>query len=130
MRGLGLLIAAIAVLFLAPVAASNPPGFHRDESDIAFNAATIAASGRDEHGASMPLDFSSMGDWKSGPYIYLLAGTFVVTGPSQWVARGLSATLGLFAVALLGLLGFRLTRLRSVGLRPPRSLPRHRGSSR
>jgi hypothetical protein len=115
-RGLGLLIAAIAVLFFASVAASNPPGFHRDESDIAFNAATIAASGRDEHGASMPLYFSSMGDWKSAPYIYLLAGTFVVTGPSERVARSLSATLGLLAVALLGLLGYRLTRRRSVGL--------------
>lgn len=116
MRGPRLLVVAIAVLFFASVAASNPPGFHRDESDIAFNAATIAASGRDEHGASMPLYFSSMGDWKSAPYIYLLAGTFVITGPSQWVARAFSATLGLLAVALLGLLGFRVTGRRSVGL--------------
>jgi hypothetical protein len=107
--------AAIAALFLVSISTSNPPGFHRDESDIAFNAATIAHSGRDEHGAHMPLYFSSAGDWKSGPYIYLLAGVFAVTGPGERAALGLSATLGLLVVAVLGLLGFRLTRRASVG---------------
>jgi 4-amino-4-deoxy-L-arabinose transferase-like glycosyltransferase len=107
---------AIAALFLGSISTSNPPGFHRDESDIAFNAATIAASGRDEHGARFPLYFSSMGDWKSAPYIYLLAGVFTISGPSEPAARALSAVLGLLAVALLGVLGFRLTRRPSIAV--------------
>jgi 4-amino-4-deoxy-L-arabinose transferase-like glycosyltransferase len=107
---------AIAALYLASISTSNPPGFFHDESDIAFNAASIADSGRDEHGAVMPLYFSSFGDWKSGPYIYLLAGVFRIFGPSELAARALSATLGLAAVALLGLLGYRLSGKRSIGL--------------
>jgi hypothetical protein len=62
----------------------------------------------------MPMYFSSIGDWKSGPYVYLLAGVFTVTGPSKLVARALSATLGLLAVGMLGLLGLRLTGRTSI----------------
>jgi hypothetical protein len=108
--------AAIAALFLASIPTSNPPGFYRDESNIAFTAASVADTGRDQHGALLPLYFSALGDWKSAPYIYVLAGVYAVTGPNERVARALSATLGLGAVALLGLLGLRLTRRRSVGL--------------
>jgi 4-amino-4-deoxy-L-arabinose transferase-like glycosyltransferase len=115
-RGARIIVAAaIAALFLASISTANPPGFYHDESDIALNAAGIAASGRDEHGALLPLYFSSFGDWKSGPYIYLLSGVFAVTGPSELAARALSATLGLAAVVLLGLLGARLSGRSSVG---------------
>jgi hypothetical protein len=104
------------VLSLAPVVASQPPGFYRDESNIAFTAATVAASGRDQHGALLPLYFSALGDWKSAPYIYLLSAVFIVTGPSEVAARALSAAVGLGAVILLGLVGVRVTGRRSVGL--------------
>jgi 4-amino-4-deoxy-L-arabinose transferase-like glycosyltransferase len=109
-------VAGIAALFLASISTSNPPGFYRDESNISLNAATIAKSARDQHGALLPLYFSSFGDWKSAPYIYVLSGVFAVTGPSELAARALSATLGLGAVALLGLLGLRLSGRRSVGV--------------
>jgi hypothetical protein len=104
------------VLWLAPVVAHNPPGFYRDESNIAFTAARVAASGRDQHGALMPLYFATLGDWKSAPYIYLLSAVFVVTSPSEVAARALSAAVGLGAVILLGLVGLRVTGRRSVGL--------------
>jgi 4-amino-4-deoxy-L-arabinose transferase-like glycosyltransferase len=110
------ILVAITALFLGSVAASNPPGFYHDESDIAFNAASIARSGRDEHGALMPLYFSSFGDWKSSPFIYVLSGVFAVTGPSERAARAMSAALGLVAVMLIGLLGARLSGRLSVGV--------------
>ena len=106
----------LAVVYLASVSTSNPPGFYRDESNIAFNAATISESGRDEHGALLPLYFRSFGDWKSAPYIYLLAGVFRITGPNELAARALSAVLGLAAVAVIGLLAIRLSGSRSVGV--------------
>jgi hypothetical protein len=109
-------VAGIVALFLASISTSNPPGFYRDESNIAFNAATIADSGRDQHGALLPLYFSSFGDWKSAPYVYVLSGVFAITGPNELAARALSATLGLGAVALLGLLGLRLSGRRSVAV--------------
>jgi hypothetical protein len=108
--------AAVALLFLGTVSRSHPPGFYRDESNIAFNAASIAAGGRDEHGAVMPLYFRSFGDWKSGPFIYLLAGVFKLAGPSELAAKALSAVLGLLAVLLLGLLALQLSGSRWVAL--------------
>ncbi len=104
---LGAIVAVAAFeLWITP---ANPPGFHRDEASIAYNAHTISTSLRDEDGGFLPLFFKSFGDYKSPVYPYLLAGVFRVTGPHQEVARGLSAVLVLAAVLLLGLLAHRLT---------------------
>jgi Dolichyl-phosphate-mannose-protein mannosyltransferase len=104
----------VAGLFLA-VTPGNPPGFYRDESALAYNAYTISQSGKDEHGATLPLFFGSFGDYKSPTYTYLLAGVFRVVGPSIEAARLLSAVLGLLAVGALGLLAARITGRGDVG---------------
>ena len=105
--GLGALVAVIAFqLWIDP---SNPPGYHRDEASLSYNAYSIATSLRDEDGGFMPLFFRSFGDYKSPVYPYVLAGVFRITGPHAEVARGLSAVLVLAAVLLLGLLARRLT---------------------
>ncbi|HWS87514.1 MAG TPA: hypothetical protein VN282_11150 [Pyrinomonadaceae bacterium] len=88
----------------------NPPGFYIDESSIAYNALTVARTGRDEHGEAWPLYFRAFGDYKNPTYVYLLAAVFRVTGPGVAVARLLSAALGAAAALLLGLLAWRLTR--------------------
>jgi hypothetical protein len=87
----------------------NPPGFYIDESSIAYNALTVAESGRDEHGEAGPLYFRAFGDYKNPTYVYLLAAVFRVTGPSVTAARMLSAALGAAAALLLGLLASRLS---------------------
>jgi 4-amino-4-deoxy-L-arabinose transferase-like glycosyltransferase len=105
--------AAVCVLAFALYAADvpdNPPGFYIDESSIAYNALTVAQSGRDEHGEAWPLYFRAFGDYKNPTYVYLLAAVFKVTGPSIEAARLLSACLGALAALLLGLLALRLTR--------------------
>jgi 4-amino-4-deoxy-L-arabinose transferase-like glycosyltransferase len=94
---------------------SNPPGFFIDESSIAFNAQSIATTGRDEHGDSWPLFFRAFGEFKNPVYIYLLAGVFRLTGPGILGARSLSAMAGLVTVVLLGLLGARISESRWVG---------------
>jgi 4-amino-4-deoxy-L-arabinose transferase-like glycosyltransferase len=104
---LGAIVAVAAFeLWITP---SNPPGFHRDEASIAYNAYTVSTSLRDEDGGLFPLFFRSFDDYKSPLYPYLLAAVFRVTGPHKEVARGLSAVLVLAAVLLLGLLAYRLT---------------------
>ena len=109
------LCAAVAAgLFLA-VVPGNPPGFYRDESALAYNAYTVSQTGKDEHGATLPLFFRSFGDYKSPAYTYLLAATFRVAGPSIEAARALSAVLGLLALLGLGLLAARVTGRREVG---------------
>ncbi len=106
--GLGAILAIVAFqLWISP---SNPPGYHRDEAALSLNAYTLSQGLRDEDGARLPLFFRSFDDYKSPVYPYLLAGVFDLTGPSQSVARGLSAVFVLAAILLLGLLAYRLTR--------------------
>lgn len=87
----------------------NPVGFFVDEASIAYNAHTVAQTGRDEYGEALPLYFRAFGEYKSPVYIYVLSLVFRVTGPSSLVARIVSATAGLIAAVLFGLLGARLT---------------------
>jgi len=115
-RGLGhpaVLLGLAAVLavvgFQLWVTPSNPPGYHRDEAALSYNAYSVATTARDEDGAFMPLFFRSFGDYKSPLYPYVLAGIFRITGPHKIVARAFSAVLGAIAVLLLGLLAKRLT---------------------
>ena len=97
--GLGAVLAVVAFqLWITP---SNPPGYHRDEAALSYNAYSISTSLRDEDGGFLPLFFRSFGDYKSPLYPYLLAGVFRLTGPHAQVARGFSAVLGLAAVLLL-----------------------------
>jgi 4-amino-4-deoxy-L-arabinose transferase-like glycosyltransferase len=105
--GVGAVVAIAAFqLWITP---SNPPGYHRDEAALSYNAYSISTSLRDEDGSFLPLFFRSFGDYKSPLYPYVLAGVFRITGPDAEVARGLSAVLVLAAVLLLGLLAHRLT---------------------
>lgn len=112
--GLGGILAVVAFqLWITP---SNPPGYHRDEAALSLNAYTLSENLRDEDGARLPLFFRSFEDYKSPVYPYLLAGVFRLTGPSQTVARGFSAVLVLSAILLLGVLAWRLSRSRLVGV--------------
>ena len=105
----------VVVAYFARVG-TNPPGFFIDEASIAYNAHTIAQHGTDEHGQHFPLYFRAFGEYKSPVYIYVLAALFRITGPSVFVARLLSAILGLSAAIFLGLLAFRITTRRAIGL--------------
>src|SRR5690242_8698149 len=113
---LGLAAVLAVVAFQLWVTPTNPPGYHRDEAALSYNAYSIATTGRDEDGAVMPLFFRSYGDYKSPLYPYLLAGLFRITGPHKEVARGFSPVLGALAVLLLGLLAKRVTGRSVVGI--------------
>src|SRR5690242_18008143 len=113
---LGLAAVLVVVGFQLWVTPSNPPGYHRDEAALSYNAYSIATTGRDEDGAVMPLFFRSYGDYKSPLYPYLLAAVFRLSGPHKEVARAFSAILGAAAVLLLGLLATRLTGRAVVGV--------------
>src|SRR2546421_1305020 len=111
-----LLLVAVGVALCFEGLRHNPPGFHLDESSIAYNAHTVSQTGRDEHGEAWPLYFRAFGEFKNPVYVYLLAAVFRLTGPGILSARSLSATAGLAAAALLGLLAARSTRSRATGL--------------
>ena len=114
LRGRGLLLALVAFAVLVLVVqftglTDRPTGFYLDESSFAWNAWSLVTTGADEHGRPWPIFFESFGDWKTAPYIYLLAAVFAVTGPSILAARVLSAGAGVVAVASMGALAYRMT---------------------
>jgi hypothetical protein len=87
-----------------------PRGFSIDESSICYNAWTISQTGQDEYGQAWPLFFRAFGEYKSPGIIYLLAALFRLAGPSIAAARLLTATCGILAASLLGLLAWKMTR--------------------
>jgi len=105
-----LVIAAVAAVLYVWNVRSNPPGFHVDESSVAYNAHLIATTGKDEHGEPWPLFFRAFGEYKNPVYVYLLAAVFRVTGPSIAVARQSTAMLGLLAAVFMGWLALRMSR--------------------
>src|SRR5258705_3118030 len=111
-----LLPASLVVVLYFYDVPKNPAGFFVDEASIAYNADTIAQTGRDEFGYKFPLYFRAFGEYKSPVYIYILSAVFWLTGPSVLVARSLSATAGLLTALLFGILAAQLARRRSVGL--------------
>ncbi len=113
---LGLAAVVAIVAFQLWITPTNPPGYHRDEAALSYNAYSVSTSLRDEDGSLLPLFFRSFGDYKSPLYPYVLAAVFRITGPHAEVARGLSAVLVLAAVLLLGLLAKRLTESNLVAL--------------
>jgi hypothetical protein len=115
LAALALLLALGLWVYTAGVP-ERPPGYFVDESSISYNAHLISTTGRDEHGVRFPLFFRAFGEYKNPAHVYLLAVVFLFTGPSVVAARMLSAMIGVCAAFALGLLGWRLSGRRDVGL--------------
>jgi hypothetical protein len=108
-------VAALAVVLCVVVyqlwiTPANPPGFHRDEASVAYNAYSLSRDLRDQDGGLLPLYIVSFGDYKSPLFVYLLAGVFRLTDPDPQVARQVAAAVVLGAVLVIGLIAFRRTR--------------------
>lgn len=100
-----LVIAACLRLFLLD---KVPPSLNWDEVSMGYTAYSIAETGRDEWGESLPLFFRSYGEWKSAVYIYLLVPLVKIFGMNAWSVRLPSALAGILAVDLTYLIGSRL----------------------
>lgn len=111
-----LLVLALGLGIYTAGVPERPPGYFVDESSISYNAHLVALTGRDEHGVLFPLFFRAFGEYKNPAHVYLLAAVFLFTGPSIAAARMTSALIGVAAGLLVGLLGWRLSGRREVGL--------------
>jgi len=94
-----LFIALILGAFLRLWQVSNiPNGLTWDEAAIGYNAFSILKTGRDEHGAFLPLIFESFGDYKPGAYIYLTVPSVAIFGLNELAVRFPSVLAGLLAI--------------------------------
>lgn len=95
---------------------SNPPGLNQDETAIGYNAYSILTTGRDEHGAFMPLYFKSFNDYKLPGYIYLTAASEKIFGVTPFAVRFPSALFGSLTLVGLFFLVKRLTNSTALSL--------------
>src|SRR3989344_678318 len=93
-----LLIFFFALLLRTVNLGNHPPGLTWDEAGLGYNAYSILKTGRDEHGAFMPLIFKSFGDYKPGIYVYLTVPSIAVFGLTEFAVRFPSALFGALAV--------------------------------
>ncbi len=77
---------------------SVPNGLTWDEAAIGYNAYSLLKTGRDEHGAFLPLVFKSFGDYKPGAYIYLAVPSVAIFGLNEFAVRFPSALAGILAI--------------------------------
>ncbi len=78
-----------------------PHGFNADEASIGYNAYSLIQTGKDEHGAFLPIHFKSFGDYKPGFYFYLVLPFVKFLGLNIWAVRLPAALLGTLAVFVL-----------------------------
>lgn len=86
---------------------SFPVSLYTDEADQGYNAYSILISGRDEHGAFLPVSLRSFGDWKPPLPAYLMIPFIRVFGLSEETVRLPSVMLGIGSILIL----FGLVRL-------------------
>jgi len=93
-----------------------PPHLSNDEISIAYDAYSLAFSGKDEHGKTRPLAFESHGTYKAPLYAYVLVPLERIWGNNEVVARLPSIIAGIITVWLVGLIALKLTGNSWIGL--------------
>lgn len=77
-----------------------PPSLYTDEIDQGYNAYSIMRTGKDEHGAFLPISIRSFGDWKPPLQTYLMIPFISIFGLNEYSVRLPSAILGILSVIL------------------------------
>lgn len=78
-----------------------PPCLNADEAAFAYNAYSIAKTGKDEYGKFMPLRFKSFEDYKLPVYSYFSVPFMLIFGLNEFSARVLNIIIGIAFVPLL-----------------------------
>ena len=65
----------------------SPPSLDPDEVSIGYNAWSLARTGRDEYGHTLPLTFRAFGEYKRPAYIYAAVPGLALLGPTPHAVR-------------------------------------------
>lgn len=102
------LILALAAFLRLFLLSRVPISLNWDEISMGYTAYSVAQTGKDEWGETLPIFFRSYGEWKSAVYIYLLVPLVKFLGMNAWAVRLPSAFAGIISVYLVYLIGRRL----------------------
>lgn len=94
----------------------NPPGFFADEASYGYNAYSVMHTGKDEHGATLPLFFEAFGEHKLAVYTYSTIPFISLLGLTELAVRLTSAVYGVLAVLAVYLLVRALFKERALAL--------------
>ncbi len=98
---IGIILVAV---FLRFYKLDQIPALNADEAAIGYNAFSLIATGKDEHGNPWPIHFQSFNDYKPGLYFYLVLPFVKLLGLNIWAVRIPGALLSTVCVFLIYLL--------------------------
>jgi 4-amino-4-deoxy-L-arabinose transferase-like glycosyltransferase len=98
------LIVILAILLRLVGLGKIPPSLYTDEANQGYNAYSVLLTGKDEHGAFLPVSFRSFGDWKPPLPTYLMIPFITLFGLNEISVRLPSVILGVAIVILTYLL--------------------------
>lgn len=101
---------------------SIPPSLSHDEAAIAYNAYSLATTGKDEYGASFPILFRSFDDYKLPGMVYSTIPFARLFGRSELTARLPSAIYGIIALIVMYYISYEATNLPTLSLIPMAAL--------
>lgn len=110
MKKLAIFLLIVGIFLRLYKVNSIPPHLSNDEISIAYDAYSIAYSGKDEHGNRYPLSFPSYGTYKAPLYTYVLSPMVRILGNTESVVRLPSIIAGLLTILVIGLIAFELTK--------------------
>ncbi len=82
-----------------------PYGFHVDEVKVGWNAISILATGRDDHGNLLAPYYNSFGDFRPTGIFYLTIPSILIFGGSEFAVRFSSALFGALTILPIYLIG-------------------------
>src|SRR4051812_41923471 len=106
-REMALAVAIVAVAALLRFVATPgvPTGLNQDEAVAVYDAYSVLRTGRDHHGAHLPLVFRAYNDWIPPVHTYAAIPFVATFGPTPLAIRLLSAVVGTVTVAGAYVLG-------------------------
>lgn len=93
-----------------------PVHLSNDEISIAWDAYSVARSGKDEHGHLWPISFQSHSTYKAPLYAYILVPLTLIAPNNEYIARLPSAILGTATILIMGLIIWELSSSYLTGL--------------
>ena len=108
--------ATLVIVFRMSYLGSTPPGLWADEASIGYDAWSVAHFGVDQHGTHWPVFFRSFGDYKSAPYVYMLAPLTRLFSLTPTLVRIPAALTGIAICIVLAITAWWLARSRWIGL--------------